>query len=348
VTADTINYPDVAVEGLGPHTFEGVNNASALNETTHKRWWRRKKKVGERKIPWYLALRRDWRLYSMAVLPIAQILLFAYVPMFGAIIAFRRFRPGGVLWGDEWVGLHFFRMAFQTPAFWSAFWNTIILGGLWFIIGFPLPIILALLLNEVRNRYFKKSVQTITYLPHFLSIVIVAGLVLQLTTANGTINQIREFFGMDRILFMQQASWFRPIWIISEAWQTVGWGTILYLAALSTIDDGLYEAARIDGANRWQQTWHVTLPGIRPTIVTLLVLNVGTFLGVGFEKVLLLQNPLNMATGDVISTWLWRVGIGGGNFSLATAVGLFQSLIGLVLILTTNFISRKLVGNSLW
>lgn len=301
-----------------------------------------------RRRSWLLSLRRDWRLYTMAILPVAQLILFAYVPMFGIVIAFRRFRPGGSLIGDEFVGWHFFQMAMNSADFWRVFRNTVILGGLWFVIGFPLPIILALLLNEVRNSKYKRFVQTVTYLPHFLSIVIVSGIVLQLTTATGPINQIVEFFGGDRILFMQQAAWFRPIWIISEAWQTVGWGTILYLAALTTIDDGLYEASRIDGANRWQQTWHVTLPGIRPTIVTLMVLNVGTFMAVGFEKVLLLQNPLNMSTGDVISTFLFRVGIAQAQFSFATAVGLFQSVIGLILILSTNFISKKLVGSALW
>ena len=344
MTSDVLNYPDDTLISDAPlvDRFGGA-------EHHKKRFpWQKKRRVGERKVPWYVAFKKDWRLYSLAILPLTQILLFSYVSMFGAIIAFRRFRAGGALWGDEWTGLLFFRMAFQNPDFLRAFANTVILGGLWFIIGFPLPIILALLLNEVRNRAFKRGVQTITYLPHFLSIVIVAGLVLQLTAATGTINQIIEFFGGNRIIFMQNPAWFRPIWIISEAWQTVGWGTILYLAALSTIDDGLYEAARIDGANRWQQTWHVTLPGIRPTIITLMVLNVGTFMAVGFEKVLLLQNPLIFSTGDVISTWLFRVGIGGGQFSLATAVGLFQSVIGLILILTTNFISRKLVGSSLW
>nr|WP_242496382.1 ABC transporter permease subunit [Xylanimonas protaetiae] len=294
------------------------------------------------------ALRRDWQLYVLALPAMVHLVLFAYVPMFGAIIAFRRFRPGGSLIGDEWVGFHFFELAFSQPQFWQAFWNTVILGGLWFVIGFPLPIILALLLNEVRARKFKRFVQTITYLPHFLSIVVVAGLVLQLTTRDGTVNQMLGWFGVDPIIFMQHAEFFRPIWIISEAWQTVGWGTILYLAALTTVDEQLYEAARIDGANRWRQTWHVTLPGIRPTIVVLMVLNIGTFMAVGFEKVLLLQNPLIYSTADVLSTYLFRIGIGASNFSLATAIGLFQSLIGLVLIVSANFVSRKLVGSSLW
>ena len=297
---------------------------------------------------WGRALRNNWRLYTFVAVPVLFLLVFRYVPMIGNVIAFRRFRPGGDFLGDEWVGLHYFQMAFQNSAFWEVFWNTVILGGLWLLIGFPLPIILALLLNELRSSKAKRAVQTITYLPHFLSIVIVAGIVLQLVSIDGTVNQVLGFFGVDPIPFMQRAEHFRTIYIVSEAWQTVGWGTILYLAALTTIDDQLYEAARIDGANRWKQTWHITLPGIRPTIVVLLTLNIGSFLAVGFEKVLLLQNPLVYATGDVINTYLYRVGIGTGQYSYATAIGLFESVIGLVLVLSANFTSRRLLGSSLW
>lgn len=304
--------------------------------------------VAIRHVSVWQRIRKNWQMYTFVVLPLLFLLIFRYGPMFGNIIAFRRFRPGGSLLGDEWVGLRYFEMFIQNPQFWTVFWNTVILGGLWLIIGFPLPIILALLLNELRSRKFKRTVQTITYLPHFLSIVIVAGIVLQLTAIDGTVNQILGVFGADPIAFMQRPEYFRSIYIISEAWQTVGWGTILYLAALTTIDDQLYEAARIDGANRWKQTWHITLPGIRPTIVVLLVLNVGTFMAVGFEKVLLLQNPLIYSTGDVITTYLYRVGIQTGQYSYATAIGLFESLIGLVLVLSANFTSRRLVGSSLW
>lgn len=293
-------------------------------------------------------VRKNWRMYTFVVLPLIYLLVFRYGPMFGNIIAFRRFRPGGSPLGDQWVGLRYFEMFIHNPQFWTVFWNNVILGGLWLIVGFPLPLVLALLLNELRSRKFKRTVQTITYLPHFLSIVIVAGIVLQLTSVDGTVNQILGVFGIDPIPFMQHPEFFRPIYIISEAWQTVGWGTILYLAALTTIDDQLYEAARIDGANRWRQTWHITLPGIRPTIVVLLVLNIGTFMAVGFEKVLLLQNPLIYSTGDVITTYLYRVGIQTGQYSYATAIGLFESLIGLVLVLSANFASRRLVGSSLW
>ncbi|MFF5228858.1 ABC transporter permease [Dactylosporangium sp. NPDC000521] len=297
---------------------------------------------------WRSALRRDWQLYSLAVLPLLFFVVFRYLPMAGNVIAFRRFRPGGDLFGDTWVGLRYFRMFWQDPTFWHVFTNTLILGGLTLLFVFPLPIVLALLLNEVRTRWLKRLVQTVSYLPHFLSIVVVAGIVFQLLALDGVVNAGLRAVGADAVPFLQRPGWFRTIYISSEVWQTVGWGTILYLAALTTIDHELYEAARIDGASRWRQTWHVTLPGIRPTMVTLLILNVGTFLSVGFEKVLLLYNPLTFPTADVISTYLYRVGVVSGSFSYAAAIGLFESVIGLTLVLTANFVSKRTVGAGLW
>lgn len=309
---------------------------------------RRRRRRDEGAVTWRKALRKDWRLYTLLILPIVYLVVFKYLPMAGNIIAFRRYRPGGNIFGDEWVGFHYFEMFVNDPTFWRVFWNTVILGGLCLIVIFPLPIILALMLNELRSAKFKRVAQSITYLPHFMSLVIVAGMVLQLVSTRGTFNQIIDVLGGDAIDFIQKPEWFRPIFVGSEIWQTVGWGTILYLAALTTIDPQLYEAARIDGANRWQQTWHVTLPGIAPTIVVLLILNIGTFLSVSFEKVLLLQNPLNLSTGDVIATYLYRLGIQSGNVSYATAVGLFEAIIGLALVLSANLISRRVTGASLW
>ena len=297
---------------------------------------------------WRTALSRDWRLYSFLVLPLIFLLIFRYVPILGNVVAFRRFRPGSSMFGDEWVGLYYVKMFITDQQFWHAFTNTVILGVLTLLVVFPLPIILALMLNEVRSRRFKRSVQTISYLPHFMSVVIVAGIVFQLTSLDGTVNQIIEAAGGQAVSFMQEPSWFRTIYLTSEVWQTVGWGTILYLAALTTIDEQLYEAARIDGANRWQQTWHITLPGIRPTMIVLLILNIGTFMAVGFEKILLLASPLVYSTADVISTYLYRVGIVSNSISYATAIGLFEAVIGLTLILTANAISRRTVGTSLW
>ncbi|PIH58985.1 sugar ABC transporter permease [Paenibacillus sp. LK1] len=293
-------------------------------------------------------LRKDWQLYSLLILPIIYLIIFKYGPMLGNVIAFRRFVPGGSIFGETWVGFRYFQMFIQDPTFWKVFGNTLMLGGLALLFTFPVPIIFALLLNEVKSKRFKKFVQTASYLPHFLSIVIVAGMILQLTAVNGSINGMVSFFTGESIPFMQRAEWFRTIYITSEVWQGMGWGAILYLAALTTIDDSLYEAARIDGANRWKQTLHITIPGILPTIVTLLILNMGNFLAVGFEKILLLYNPLIYETSDVISTYLYRVGLQSSNFSYATAIGLFESIIGLILVFSVNAISRRLTQRSLW
>ncbi|GGN73128.1 sugar ABC transporter permease [Actinoplanes lobatus] len=301
-----------------------------------------------RRRTWGQALRRDWQLYSLAVLPLLFFLIFRYLPMIGNVIAFRRYEPGGDLLGEYWVGLRYFEMFLNDPTFWQVFANTVIIGGLTLLFCFPLPIVLALLLNEVRTRWLKGFVQTISYLPHFLSIVVIAGLIFQTLAVDGVVNQGLRALGQDPVAFMQDPAWFRTIYVSSEVWQTVGWGTILYLAALTTIDNDLYEQASIDGANRWRQTWHVTLPGIRPTMITLLILNIGTFLAVGFEKILLLYNPLTYSTGDVVATYLYRVGIVSGSFSYAAAIGLFESLIGLALVLGANTISRRTVGTSLW
>ncbi|MEO3806312.1 ABC transporter permease subunit [Nonomuraea sp. B1E8] len=297
---------------------------------------------------WSGAFRRNWQLYSLAILPLLFFAIFRYAPMIGNVIAFRKFEPGGSVLGEEWVGLRYVNLFLNDPTFWNVFTNTAILGGLTLLFCFPLPIVLALLLNEVRNRGLKRFLQSVSYLPHFLSIVVVAGIVMQTLAIDGPVNQLVRAFGDDPITFMQKPEWFRTIYISSEIWQTVGWGTILYLAALTTIDEQLYEAARIDGAGRWRQIWHVTLPGIRPTAVTLLILNIGTFMAVGFEKVLLLYNPLTYPTADVISTYLYRMGVESSNFSYAAAIGLFEALIGLTLILSANLISRRAVGTSLW
>ncbi|MER5431363.1 ABC transporter permease subunit [Streptomyces sp. NPDC002588] len=294
------------------------------------------------------SLRRDWQLYSLAVLPLLFLLVFRYLPMIGNVIAFRRFEPGGSILGEQWVGLRYVRMFLTDPTFWQVFRNTLWLGALTLVLCFPVPIVLALLLNEVRRRSLKRFVQSVSYLPHFLSIVIVAGITLQTLAADGPVNQVLGWFGHDPVRFIQEPGWFRTIYVGSEIWQTAGWGTILYLAALTTIDEDLYEAARIDGANRWKQIWHITLPGIRPTMITLLILNIGTFMAVGFEKILLLYNPLTYPTADVLSTYVYRSGVESNSFSYAAAIGLFEAVVGLVLITTANQLSRRTTGTSLW
>lgn len=294
------------------------------------------------------AIMKDWQLYSLLVIPIAYLVIFKYGPMAGNIIAFRRFVPGGSIFGENWVGLHYIKMFITDPTFFKVFKNTLILSGLTLLITFPAPIIFALLLNELKSVKFKRFVQTASYLPHFFSIVIVSGMVLELVAINGSINNIVEFFTGERISFIQRPEWFRTIYIGSEIWQGLGWGAILYLAALTGINQELYEAARIDGANRWQQTIHITIPGILPTIITLLILNIGNLLAVGFEKILLLYNPLTYETADVIATYVYRVGLESSNYSYATAIGLFEGIIGLVLVFTANYLSRRLTDNSLW
>jgi putative aldouronate transport system permease protein len=326
----------------------GATEAAAPAALPRQRAATPKARQRKRKLTWRTALKRDWQLYSLAIVPLIFFVVFKYGPMLGNVIAFRRFRPGGSVFGDEWVGLRYIEMFVNDPSFWHVFTNTVVLGSLTMVVTFPLPIVLALMLNEVRQQHFKKFVQSISYLPHFLSIVIIVGMVMQLLSLEGTVNQIIGAFGGEQIPFLQRAEWFRFIYVGSEVWQTVGWGTILYLAALTSIDDSLYEAAKIDGAGRWRQTWHVTLPGIRPTMVTLLILNIGMFINVGFEKVFLLYNPLTYETADVISTYLYRVGLVSNNLSYATAIGLFQALIGLVMVLSANVISRRTTGTSLW
>ncbi|GAQ55370.1 ABC transporter permease [Streptomyces acidiscabies] len=297
---------------------------------------------------WRRALRRDWQLYSLVVLPLLFFLVFRYLPMIGNVIAFRRFEPGGSILGEQWVGLRYVRMFLSDPTFWQVFRNTLWLGLLTLVFCFPIPIVLALLLNEVRRTALKRFVQSVSYLPHFLSVVIVAGITMQMLATDGPVNHVLGWLGHDPIRFIQEPEWFRTVYVGSEVWQTAGWGTILYLAALTTIDDDLYEAARIDGANRWRQIWHVTLPGIRPTMITLLILNIGTFMAVGFEKILLLYNPLTYPTADVVSTYLYRAGVESNSFSYAAAIGLFEAVIGLVLITSANQLSRRTVGTSLW
>jgi putative aldouronate transport system permease protein len=321
---------DLAVTPAAP-----AQRRSAGTRTPKKRTWRQ-------------AIRRDWQLYSLAVLPLVFFLLFRYLPMLGNVLAFRR-RPGGMFGTGEFTLRYFDRLLFNDPTFWKVFGNTVILGGLTLVIVFPLPIILALLLNELRNQAFKRFVQSVSYLPHFFSIVVVVSMIAQFVSIDGLLNQAVKALGGDPIPFIQQPEWFRTIFVSSEVWQTVGWGTILYLAALTTIDEDLYEAARIDGANRWRQTWHVTLPGIRPMMVTLLILNIGTFMNVSFEKILLLINPLTRDTGDVIATYVYRIFVSSPSLqNYATAIGLFEALIGLVMIAAANLIARRTVGTSLW
>ena len=313
----------------------------------------KKNDVKESAVPFWdyvlWAVKKYWHFYLLLFLPITYFIIFRYGPMYGNIIAFRRFILGGPVYGTQWVGLRYFKMFLDNPEFWKVFKNTFLLSTLNLAIGFPIPIIFALLLNEIKNGLFKRAVQTISYLPHFISVVVLVGLVMEiLSPTNGIINNILKSMGVEPIYFLNEPQWFRFIYISSGIWQGMGWSSIIYLATLSGIDTNLYEAAEVDGANRWQQTIFITIPSLMNTAIILLILNIGHLLDVGFEKVLLLYNPSIYDTADVISTYVFRMGLQNNNYSYATAVGLFENLIGLVLIFTANKLAQKYSESSLW
>jgi putative aldouronate transport system permease protein len=296
----------------------------------------------------WMHVRKEWKLYSFLVIPVLYFLIFKYAPMLGNVIAFRKYRGGPNLFGSEWVGLSYFRKFMNDPTFWRAFKNDLVLSVTYLCFRFPLTLIFALLLNELVRMRVKKLVQTISYLPHFISMVIVAGMIKEMVSLNGPINARLANLGFSKIAFISLPQWFPTIYVTSGIWQGLGWGTILYLAAMTSINTELYEAAKIDGASRFRLALHVTIPGILPTIMTLLILDIGGILGSNFEKILLLYNPLTYETADVISTYVYRMGITGGNFSFATAVGLFEGVIGLILVTIANQISKKTTNSSLW
>lgn len=288
-------------------------------------------------------------LYMLLAPGVIWYFVYKYLPMYGLIIAFKDFNFSKGIWDSPWVGLKHFEFLFAYPDFYRIVKNTILMNLYELVFSFPAPIILALLLNELKNMAFKRSIQTIVYFPHFLSWVVFGGIVIQLLSPNdGLINQVRLFFGLDPIHFMVQSDFFRPIVILSLILKESGWGAIIYLAALSAIDPEQYEAATIDGANRWNKLVHITIPGIRNTIILLLILKIGNMLDYGFEQIYVLYNPSVYDVGDVLSTYIYRVGLQDARFSLTTAIGLFQSVIGFFLIWTANQLAKRFSDNSLW
>ncbi len=276
-------------------------------------------------------------------------IMFKYVPMFGILISFKDYNAFKGVWESEWVGLKYYTLFFESPDFLKLLRNTILLGFYKIIFGFPAPIILALLLNEVRLQVVKRVAQSISYLPHFISnVVVVSMMFLFLSPSNGIVNNVVEWLGYESINFMQDENYFRSLYVLSDIWQHIGWETIIYLAALSAIDPQLYEAARVDGANRWHQLRHITIPGISSAIIILFILNIGQVLDIGFEKVLLMLNPSIYNTADVLSTYVFRTGIQSMNYSYGTAIDLFTSIVNLAFILSANWISRKVSSTSLW
>lgn len=294
-------------------------------------------------------VRKEWKLYSFLVIPILYYVIFKYIPVIGNVIAFRRYRGGSNILGDYWVGLRYFEQFLTDPDFWQAFWNTLRLSIGYLLVRFPATLIFALLLNEIRKKWWKKTVQTVSYLPHFISLVVLCGMVKELLASNGPINQLIAAFGGEKIAFMSEPAWFDAIYILSGVWQALGWGTILYLTAMTGINTELYEAASMDGANKFQQALHVTIPGILPTIMTLLIMDIGGIVTSGnMQKILLLYNPMTQSRADIIGTLVYRMGISQGSFSYASAVGLFEGLLGLILVTIANFLSKKLTETSLW
>jgi putative aldouronate transport system permease protein len=293
-------------------------------------------------------LRRNWDAYLLLLPALIFYLVFCYKPMYGIIIAFKDFSPGKGILGSEWVGLRYFQTFFSSYYFGRLIRNTLHISLASLIFGFPVPIIFALLLNEVRNIRFKRIVQTVTYMPHFISLVVICSLIKLFTSDTGIIVSLMSLFGFQPVSLLNQASYFVPIYVVSDIWQGFGWDSIIYLSALTAIDPGLYEAATIDGANRWQQTLHVTLPGISATIIILLLLRMGSIMSVGYEKIILLYNEGIYDTADVISTFVYRKGILQSQWSYSTAVGLFNSVINFAVVFTFNRISRKFSSISLW
>ena len=302
-----------------------------------------------------IALRKDlknnYQLYFLLALPVAYIVVFHYVPLYGAQIAFRNFNASGGIIGSPWVGFDQFINFFSSYQFARVIKNTLIISIYSLIAGFPFPIILAIMLNNTKNVFYKKFVQLSTYAPYFISTVVMVGIVLQfLSLQYGIVNRVIRLMGFDEIMFMGESSMLSSVYVWSGIWQTTGWGSIIYISALSAIDPTLYEAAKIDGAGKMARIMHIDLPGILPTMTIMLILSFGDIMSIGYEKILLLQNPMNLEASEVISTYIYKVGLAARiqNYSFGTAIGLFNSVINFVLILIVNAISKRISETSLW
>lgn len=292
--------------------------------------------------------KKHWMAYLMALPPLLFYIIYHYVPMYGLLISFKDYNAMDGILGSPWVGLKYFRQFFGSVFFFRTLKNTLLISLYSIIFTFPAPILLALLMNEIRGKLFKKTVQTLTYVPHFISIIVICGLLKTFCTETGLFNVIAVFFGAEPKNLLLHEEYFRSLYLGSEIWQETGWGSIIYLAALTGIDQEQYEAARVDGANRLQQMFHITLPGILPTIIIMLILRMGRVMNVGYEKVMLLYTPAIYNTADIISTFVYRKGILEANYSYSAAVGMFNSIVNCFLVVVTNKISRKAGETSLW
>ncbi|SFE09896.1 putative aldouronate transport system permease protein [Paenibacillus catalpae] len=297
---------------------------------------------------WKLA-RSNWDMYVLLIPGLIFLLLFKYTPMYGVVIAFQEFNIFSGIGGSEWVGLEQFQKLVRSEDFFQVLTNTLLISMYKIVLLFPVPIVVALLLNEVRKMLFKRTIQTIIYLPHFLSWVIISGLfVTLLAPTDGLVNQIIMAFGGEPISFLQDNSFFRSVVVFTAGWKEIGWNAIIFIAAIAGIDQEQYEAASIDGAGRIRKMMSITLPGIMPTIVLMFILRIGSLLEAGTEQILTMYNPLVYETGDVIGTYVYRMGLGQQDYSFSTAVGLFNSVVGFILIISGNMLSKKFLKRSIW
>jgi ABC-type polysaccharide transport system permease subunit len=295
------------------------------------------------------SLQRHWTLYLLMTVPLVWFAVFKYIPMANAVLAFKNYNVVRGIWGSPWVGWQNFELFFANPVFWTLVKNTFLLSVYTVAASFPLAIILALALNEVRMGLFKKTVQLVTYAPYFISTVVVVSMtILMLSPRLGLVNDAIGFFGVPAIDFLGNPDYFRHIYVWSDVWQTTGYSAVIYMAALAGIDPALHESAKIDGASRIRRILHVDLPGIMPTAVIILVLAVGNIMAIGFEKAFLLQNPLNLGQSEIIATYVYKTGLLIADFSRATAVGIFNSVINLVLLVAVNRIAKRVTGSGLW
>ena len=287
-------------------------------------------------------------IYLMLLPVVVYYAVFHYGPMYGIQIAFKDYSPALGFLESPWVGIKYFEEFFNSHFFWRIVRNTLLLSFYELVFSFPAPIILALLLNEIRHHIFKRAVQTITYIPHFISIVVIVGMMVDFLARDGLINNILGWFGVEAVAYLREPEWFRSIYITSGIWQGVGWGTIIYLAAISNIDPSLYEAAKVDGASKWRQVLHITIPGIMPTVIILLILQMGSLMSVSTDKILLMYNSSTYETADVIGTYVYRKGLLESNYSYSTAIGLFNSIINFALLILANTVSRRASDTKLW
>lgn len=294
-------------------------------------------------------IRRNWLLYLFVLPSVIYIACFSYAPMYGLQIAFRNFKVKLGFFGSEWVGLKWFTRFFELPRFWQILENTLSISIYSLVCNFLLPIILAVSLNNIRNRRYKKFAQTVTYMPHFISTVVLVGMMsVFFSPQSGFVNTILGWFGVDPIYFMGEERYFRHMYVWSGVWQGVGWGSIIYMAALSGVDPALHEAAMLDGASKLQRIWHIDLPTILPTISIMLIMSFGKVMSVGYEKVYLMQNDLNLQVSEIISTYVYKMGIIGHHYSYSAAIGLFNNVINFILVITMNKVVKKLSGSGLW